>query len=137
MAYSIQIPLWEAPDEISHFMYIRYVAQTGKLPSRDIMRLPWHYEAYHPPLYYFVGAITARSLALNIGYPDLKINPTYGRHKNYFLHTSDEQFPYNGITLTVHLLRLLSVVAGAGTVILTWAISLKVFPHNITLQLLP
>jgi hypothetical protein len=129
-AYSVLTPIWEAPDEVSHFMHIRYLAQSGKLPSLEIMRRPLHYEAYQPPLYYVVGAIIARGMQLNLDDPNPQINPGLGWYKNQFLHTAAEKFPYHGLTLTIHLLRLLSIVAGAGTVVLTYVISLKVFPQD-------
>ena len=49
--YSITIPLGEAPDEVPHFTYVRYLAQHGRLPSTTE-----EHEAFQPPLYYALGA---------------------------------------------------------------------------------
>ena len=49
--YSVTIPLGEAPDEVPHFTYIRYLAQYGRLPTTTE-----EHEAWQPPLYYAAGA---------------------------------------------------------------------------------
>ena len=47
---------------------------------------------------------------------------------NVLLHTGQESFPYRDGALAWHLLRLLSVAMGAGTVWATYALGLLVFP---------
>ena len=49
--YSVTIPLGEAPDEVPHFTYVRYLARYGRLPTTEE-----EHEAFQPPLYYALGA---------------------------------------------------------------------------------
>jgi hypothetical protein len=49
--YSVTIPLGEAPDEVPHFTYIRYLAQHRTLPTTHD-----EHEAFQPPLYYALAA---------------------------------------------------------------------------------
>jgi hypothetical protein len=49
---------------------------------------------------------------------------------NLLIHTSEESFPYRGISLGVHVLRLLSVLMGTGTVLITYLIALEIFPQR-------
>jgi hypothetical protein len=49
--YSVTVPLGEAPDEVPHFTYVRYLAQHGRLPTTEE-----EHEAFQPPLYYALGA---------------------------------------------------------------------------------
>jgi hypothetical protein len=44
--YSVTIPLGEAPDEVPHFTYVRYLAQHTRLPTTEE-----EHEAFQPPLY--------------------------------------------------------------------------------------
>jgi hypothetical protein len=118
--YSLAIPLGEAPDEVPHFTYVRYLARYGRLPTTAD-----EHEAFQPPLYYLMGA------ALTFWVEDAADAPFAVRHnaqydaadprapKNLLLHTADETWPFQGWALAWHLVRLLSVVLGATTV---WAI---------------
>jgi hypothetical protein len=119
--YSLTIPLGEAPDEVPHFTYVRYLAQHGRLPTTAD-----EHEAFQPPLYYALGA------ALTFWIEDDPDAPFAVRHnaqydatdprapKNLLLHTTDEAWPFRGWALAWHVVRLLSVALGAVTV---WAIS--------------
>ncbi len=118
--YSLTIPLGEAPDEVPHFTYMRYLAQEGRLPSTEE-----EHEAFQPPLYYALGA------ALTFWIEDepeapfaVRANAHYDpadpdAPKNLLLHTAAEAWPYRGWPLAWHLIRLLSITLGAVTV---WAI---------------
>lgn len=118
--YSVAIPLGEAPDEVPHFTYVRYLARHGRLPTTTE-----EHEAFQPPLYYALGA------ALTFWIEDQADAPFAVRHnaqydaadprapKNLLLHTADEAWPFRGWALAWHLVRLLSIALGATTV---WAI---------------
>jgi hypothetical protein len=118
--YSLTIPLGEAPDEVPHYTYVRYLARHGRLPTTTE-----EHEAFQPPLYYVLGA------ALTFWIEDEADAPFAVRHnahydvldprapKNLLLHTADEAWPYRGWALAWHLLRLLSIALGAVTI---WAI---------------
>jgi 4-amino-4-deoxy-L-arabinose transferase-like glycosyltransferase len=118
--YSLTIPLGEAPDEVPHFTYVRFLARHGRLPATIK-----EHEAFQPPLYYALGAALTYWIEDE---PDAPFAPRANAQydaddptapKNLFLHTAGEAWPYRGWVLAWHLARLLSVALGAVTV---WAI---------------
>ena len=127
--YSAAIPLGEAPDEVPHFTYIRYLAQHGRLPTTTD-----EHEAWQPPLYYALGA------ALTFWSDDLPDAPFAIRTNAYFdvadprapknllLHSADEAWPYRGWALAWHLVRLLSIALGAVTVWAVYRLGRVLFP---------
>jgi hypothetical protein len=56
-AYSLLMPMWEAPDESAHFMVIHYYVREGRPPNYDET-----YEAIQPPLYYWLAGHVVRLL---------------------------------------------------------------------------
>jgi hypothetical protein len=137
-AYSVVVPLLEAPDEPSHVAFVRYLRTHNVLPSQEPRYgYPVGQEGSQPPLYYAVGALLWR---LAPG-PDLA--PTWASHnpfvtfdrstepagnRNFYAHTAAEEFPYRGDVLAIHLVRLLSVALGALTVALTYGTARALFP---------
>jgi 4-amino-4-deoxy-L-arabinose transferase-like glycosyltransferase len=127
--YSWAIPLGEAPDEVPHFTYIRYIAQHRRLPTTTE-----EHEAFQPPLYYVLGA----SLTFWVeDRPDapfaIRANADYDvadprAPKNVLLHTAAEAWPYRGWALAWHLARLLSIALGAVTVWAVYQLGHTLFP---------
>lgn len=127
--YSLVIPLGEAPDEVPHFTYVRYLARNGRLPTTTD-----EHEAFQPPLYY------ALSAALTFWVEDDADAPFAVRHnaqydaadprapKNLLLHTADESWPFRGWALAWHLVRLLSIALGATTVWAIYRLGCQLFP---------
>ncbi|HFD40374.1 MAG TPA: hypothetical protein ENJ31_11085, partial [Anaerolineae bacterium] len=134
--YSLTIPLGEAPDEVPHFTYIRYLARHGRLPTTTE-----EHEAFQPPLYYALGA------ALTFGIEDRPEAPFAVRHnahydvtdprapKNLLLHTADEAWPFRGWALAWHLVRLLSIFCGAVTVWAVYQLGRVLFPAQPLIRL--
>ena len=133
--YSVTIPLGEAPDEVPHFTYVRYLAQHGRLPTTEE-----EHEAFQPPLYYALGA------ALTFGIQDESEAPFAVRAnahfdvedprapKNLLLHSADEAWPYRGWALAWHLVRMVSIVLGVVTVWAVYELGRVIFP---TRQVIP
>jgi 4-amino-4-deoxy-L-arabinose transferase-like glycosyltransferase len=123
IAYSITVPLGEAPDEVSHFAYIQYLLTHHELPPAEGAAAG---ESHQPPLYYFIGALSTTWIPVSdwqvIANPDYVLDDP--QTPNLLVHTRQEAFPYQGSTLAWHLVRLLSVVMGAITVWATWRIAL-------------
>ncbi len=136
--FSIANPIYESTDELHHFRYIRYIQQVHALPEQrfDQPRI----QAHHPPLYYLIAAIASSWIV-----PDHDAlyepihNPYYGYryweinndNKNQYLHGPDEQWPYQGVVLMVHVARWVNVILGAMMVWVTYRIGLAVFrPDN-------
>jgi len=129
--FSVANPIYESTDELHHFRYIRYIQQYGQLPEQrfDQPRI----QAHHPPLYYLMAAIAASWIV-----PDHEAlyepvhNPYYGYrywkinddNKNQYLHGLDEQWPYQGVVLMVHVARWVNVILGAIMVWVTYRIGL-------------
>jgi hypothetical protein len=127
-AYSVILPLGEAPDEVSHYSYARHIALEGRLPLTEGAASG---EAFQPPLYYAVGA--AISGWIPEGRFTVKGNSDYSLAvvdsvPNVLLHTGQEAFPYRDGALAWHLIRLMSVGMGAVTVWATYALAMTVFP---------
>jgi 4-amino-4-deoxy-L-arabinose transferase-like glycosyltransferase len=134
--YSLAIPLGEAPDEVPHFTYVRYLARHGRLPETTD-----EHEAFQPPLYYMVGA------ALTFWVKDHADAPFAVRHnaqydavdprapKNLLLHTSDEAWPFRGWALAWHLVRILSIALGATTVWAIYRLGSLLFPAQAAVPL--
>ena len=138
LVYILVTPIFESPDEIYHYFFIKYLADGKGLPvqSSEGPGL-WEQEGSQPPLYYLMGALATfwidtsdaedllwRNPQANIGTP---LDPG---NKNVIVHTQRESFPYRGATLAVHFVRLLSVLLGAGTVFLTYKLALEIFPDH-------
>jgi len=130
LAFSLG-PIFEGPDEIEHYRFIRALVQTRALPDPRTRERAQYHQA---PLYYLLAA----PLALlnddsDFASIDGRINPFYpyqlgipgNDNKNLYVHTRAEDFPYaaSGTARAVHLSRLLSVALGTCTVL----VSLRIF----------
>jgi 4-amino-4-deoxy-L-arabinose transferase-like glycosyltransferase len=127
-AYSVIVPLGEAPDEVPHFTYIRYITLHRNLPVGAE-----EHEGFQPPLYYLIGAAATSwidtedyAIRANGDYSFTEDRPPF----NLLLHTTAESFPYRGWALAWHLIRLLSVAMGATTVWATYRIAKETFPSD-------
>ncbi len=134
--YSVTVPVFEASDEMNHYPYVANIARGDGLP----VQIPgkhdlWEQEGSQPPLYYALAAL----LTAGIDSSDLQqvyaVNPHARKgiplaqhNKNMMLHTGQEDFPWTGTVLAVHLIRLFSVLLGAGTVWCTYLLASELFP---------
>ncbi len=129
--YSLTIPLGEAPDEVPHFTYIRYLAQHGRLPTTTE-----EHEAFQPPLYYVLGAVLTAPIQDEAASPfAVQANAHFDvsdprAPKNLLLHSAVEDWPYRGWVLAWHLVRLLSIALGAVTVWATYHLGRAVLPDQ-------
>lgn len=133
-SYSVLVPLGEAPDEVPHFQFMRYIGLNRALPAGSEAGS----EGFQPPLYYAVGALLTGWIA-DDGFI-VKANPDFSfdtseTSRHLLLHTSAESFPYHGAALAWHIGRLLSVLLGAITVIATFLIALELFPSKYALAI--
>jgi len=134
--YSAVVPLFEAPDEVWHYEYIRWLAAgKGLAAPEDVGVAPWAQEGSQPPLYYLLGA------AITFFVPDENADAVirYNVHaavgnaeafgnKNFMLHGDADAWPWRGVALAAHITRLLSVLLGAGVVVLTWLLARLTLP---------
>jgi hypothetical protein len=143
--YGAVTPIFEAPDESYHAGMVQYIVRNrGELPIQDPTRQPTpHFqEGSQPPLYYYliapIFALIPGSTAITADLNGLPIN----RHvqlgiglathnQNMYLHTSpDEQFPWRGLPLAVHIGRWVSSVLGALTVYAVYRSAKSVFQND-------
>jgi hypothetical protein len=143
-AYAVTTPIFEASDELWHYPMARHLAEGNPLPVQDPEHVgPWKQEASQQPLYYYLAA----ALTFWIDTSDMDtvrwLNPhvdngilTADGNTNLVIHRpQQESFPWHGTVLAVRLIRLLSVVMGAGTVYFTWRIAGILFPQQPELAL--
>ncbi len=129
LIYNIVVPIFEAPDEPQHFMFVKHLADGKGLPVQgEAANSAWAQEGSQPPLYYLAGALLISSIDTDDVDALLWVNPHANMgvplklgNKNIYIHTSREAFPYRGAVLAVHLLRLFSALLGAGTILGVWA----------------
>jgi len=135
--HSVVVPLFEAPDELWHFSFVRVLATQRSLPEQPAEgKDMWLREAGQPPLYYLVAAPFVAPLDTS-DFPDfVRFNvahPAVTAHSqsdapNVFIHTPHEAFPYQGAVLAVHIARLLSVLWGAGTIVGAYLVAREIVP---------
>ncbi len=137
--YALVTPAFEASDELWHYPMIRHLADGNPLPVQvydPALAGPWKQEASQPPLYYYVGA----ALTFWIDTADMEtvrwLNPHVDNgvitaDGNINLAVHDPSFnPWQGTLLAIRIVRLASVVMGAGTVVLTYLIGKEFFPNR-------
>lgn len=132
--YAVTTPIFEAGDEVWHYPVVQWIARGNGLPVQDpAQKQLWEQEGGQPPLYYALAAgatfwIDTGDLEERLWmnpYAKIGVPLAFG-NKNLIVHTSAENFPWQGTTLAVHLIRLLSVCFSAGTVLLTYKIAREV-----------
>jgi hypothetical protein len=125
--YSAVTPIYEAPDEVWHDAYVRWVAAGNGLPPLDEDRSGAYQEAAQPPLYYLVAAAVRRlfpdddlpSLMWHNPFFGYQAGGTVNDNKNMLIHTDRERFPWTGAARAVHATRLVSLFFGLVTVAAT------------------
>ncbi|MEM7536875.1 MAG: glycosyltransferase family 39 protein [Chloroflexota bacterium] len=129
--YSIINPLFEAPDEVWHYEYIRWLAEGKGLPqAEDFGIAPWAQEGSQPPLYYALGALLTIGISTDNANNAIQYNPhvvegdaTAFGNKNKMIHGHAHQWPWRGVVLAAHLVRFFSVCLGAWTIYCVWQIA--------------
>lgn len=135
VAYSVVVPLWEVYDEWGHYPYIRYLATARALPPRGGPIAAENDTASgQPPLYYLLGAAATSWIDTSDWREPLRnrysSHPTAMGGYNRALHGYDEDFPWRGAVLAVHVARFVSVALSAVTVWFTYLIGCVLFPRR-------
>lgn len=123
--YALGTPAFEGPDENSHYEYAQHLANAGTLPlppalaqQRGLPQSEGAVLAHHPPLYYTLLAITLQTLGRDDTVFGPLTNPTFGQpgapaQHLHFRHGADERAPLRDGQGTLRLLRFVSVLLGA------------------------
>ena len=134
-------PLFEAPDELLHYQFVRYLLDVGELPVQPQEKRLTQY--HQPPLYYVAGALLVAGVD-DPATPPLR-NPFWLSYRPGEVHQDNKaQFlpqaalldPWSGTALVVHLLRLGSLLLLAGTLWCLRGIARQLWPGRIRLQTL-
>jgi 4-amino-4-deoxy-L-arabinose transferase-like glycosyltransferase len=118
--YAVYTPAWQAPDEPAHYNYVRYLAENGRFP---VLRYGDYPHAY-------LEQIKAARFP-----PEMPIEPIryeFWQPPLYYVLATPIYRLFDGALVP---LRLLSVVLGAGVVVMAYAIALAVRPGDTTLAL--
>lgn len=126
LAYNLAFPPFEPSDEINHFRFVRFLIEERRLPVVQAGDLS---EYHQPPLYYALGAALSWPFPAD-DLPDYynRTNPYRGfrysepgvDNKNLFLHGPWDRWPFQGTALSLHVARLVSLLTGVATVLLTY-----------------
>ena len=124
VGYSLVVPPFETPDELFHYGFAHYVAETGRLPVQDPAATgPWAQEGSQAPLYYLLTGWLTRGIdqsdfpASAVRNPRANIgDPLYPGNKNFMLYSGIPQ-PLTGSVLALHIGRWLSLLLGVVTLL--------------------
>ena len=151
---SLTIPSFEGPDEQRHYAYARYLANNLSLPPRyktgwnemDYTTYEVAQESGQPPLYYIPLAILTSLVPHADDVDALVVRNWFVRYNgtlllpndnvNKYIHGPEEQFPYQGATLAVHLGRLLSILIGTCTLLAVYHMGRVLAPSRPIVALL-
>lgn len=131
-AYSWVVPLGEAPDEVDHFLYVRYLVENREFPVMHLNAAENEtMEANQPPLFYLLNAAVTAPLPMTAT-ADFPLNtcftfdPFDGGLAHFYLHESAEQTPLSADYLAFRAARLVSVVLGVLTIWLAYRVGRRV-----------
>jgi hypothetical protein len=141
LAYGIINPAFESPDEIFHFDYVEEILRTQRLPVAEKALSEYH----QPPLYYAAGAaLTAwlppghpasALIERNLFWP-WRIGEVGVDNKSQFLHGPEQLFPWHGLWLRLHLVRILTTFLGLVAVWATCGLALLIWPRQFEIALM-
>lgn len=138
IGYGLTTPLFEAPDENSHYYTAAVIAKTRSLPQvdGDFTELT-EQEAAQPPLYYLMAAVAATPFDVDLADDFFWPNPAVQlgaadspQNINAFVHTELESWPWSDPVAIAHLWRLLSSILGLGTLLAIFGCARLVWPLN-------
>jgi hypothetical protein len=129
--------LFEKPDELKHFALIQLIQSQHRLPVVDgTVVQAWDQEGTQPPFYHLVAALLTTWLDLEDFVEPVR-NPHYADDRsfvwrergnnNLYLHPPAENWRREPVLLAARLARWLSLLAGAGTILLTYGLARLVF----------
>jgi hypothetical protein len=138
VVYTTTTPLFEAPDEVWHYAYVRYLVDKHALPGLTDTESGAYQEIAQPPLYYVVAALTSGFVKDDDLSELMWHNPGFGYqagatvndNKNMLVHTEREDFPWRGAVLAIHMARLVSLAFGLLTIVSAWGLGREAFPEH-------
>lgn len=140
LLYDFTVPIFEKPDELKHFALIQFIQRQRQLPVvREDVYQAWDQEGTQPPLYHILAAMGAAWLDLT-DFQEPPRNPHYvdersfvwreRANNNLYLHAPGEVWSIAPVFVAAHLGRWLSLLAGLGTILLTYYLARLIFVDN-------
>ncbi len=127
-AYSVLVPVFEAPDEPAHLGYLNALMTTHRLPTRDATP-----QAHQPPAYYaLLAAVLHRRFhdAVEVELPPNREFRWTGPDRNRFLHPARPLFSQGPRRVWFHQLRSLQLILGAIPVLFAWKLARLMAPQD-------
>lgn len=112
---AVYTPPWQAPDEPAHYNYVRYLAEEGQFPVLHMGDYPHAY----------LEQIKAAKFP-----PEMSIDPIRYEFHQPPLYYALLAPVYTLVGGSLVALRLVSVLLGAGVVLLTYALARRLFPSR-------
>ncbi|HMQ54393.1 MAG TPA: glycosyltransferase family 39 protein [Anaerolineae bacterium] len=136
-AHSLIVPLTAGNDEWAHFLYARFIAEHGRLPTSLAEREDKNEagtKSDDPPLYHLLVAAAGQLT----GEPDRVLRPINGEPRRqladnqvvpyaFLVHNVYEKFPFAGEVRLWYVGRALSIVSGLALISLTYITGLPLF----------
>jgi len=138
--YAVLIPLWQAPDEPSHFEYVALIVEQGRLPDENSVspRLRRAIVAAMPEQNYsrFMNPKIDGGDVLNGSVPDIPGPSELGHPPLYYLLGAVLLWPlrHQEISLQLYVLRFYSVLLSTLTLGTVYAAAHELFPWRWRLQ---
>ncbi|MBN1876495.1 MAG: glycosyltransferase family 39 protein [Anaerolineae bacterium] len=139
---SLISPLFEPPDEIRHYRYIRKLVVEHQLPVQGEEEV--RSQSHHPPLYHLLSALASFWIpSEHTSTYEHPMNPFWGYrnwevgvdNKLQYWHTSIERFPFRAGFLAAMVPRWVNVLLGMLTVGLTYMVGQRIWPQRPALAL--
>lgn len=132
---SVIVPLGESPDEVDHFLYVRYLLQRRAFPVMHPFAADNEtMEANQPPLFYLLNAAVMATLPMTEA--DFPLNACYtfdphdGGRAHFYLHDAAEQNLLAADYLAFRVARLVSVLLGTLAVWLAYRLGRQMVPGD-------
>src|SRR5450759_1638239 len=133
LVQSLTLPVFEGPDEQRHYAYVRYLVNhfalppVSKQPNDDSSTYQIGQEAGQPPFYYtlvalatapFPGADDVQGFVNTNPYMTAyDVTGVGNDNHNRYLHGQERYATFTGLSLAVHVGRLVSVILGVLTLL--------------------
>jgi hypothetical protein len=139
IAFGLATPIFEAPDEDGHYLFVRYLQIHRALPVQTLDRNGPR--AHHPPLYHLITAWLSSWVPVD-GSADrikMEVNPhvwfwyddTETDNKAMWVHYGlEERWPFRGQALVVHIGRWVSLSFSLLAVWLTYLAARQLRPTD-------
>lgn len=135
IAYVLVIPPWQTPDEPSHFAYVRFVAQNHCLPAFE--RIPVGEEILASMPHFDFWTLRYQALGPPLSDEGTEFRIASRHPPLYYLLGTFLLLPFKGeeSICQLYLLRLISVLMGALTVMVAFRATKMLFPGDPVLPL--